>query len=55
MSDSKVIPIWALIVCWLLAVPMIIDPEFWLELKIPIFLAFLALTVVALRQRFSAG
>ncbi|MDX1382447.1 MAG: hypothetical protein R3190_02330 [Thermoanaerobaculia bacterium] len=50
-NTSRVVPIWMLVLCWLVALPMVIDGEFWIEIKLPIFVSFLILTIGLLRHR----
>ena len=53
MSDSKggrVVPIWMLVLCFVAALPMVIDGEFWIEIKLPIFLPFLVLIAGLFRR-----
>ena len=54
MSDAatgRAVPIWMIVLCWLLSIQIVIDTEFWLWIKLPVYLPFLVLTIVLFRRR----
>ncbi|MEE2777321.1 MAG: hypothetical protein VYE73_11260 [Acidobacteriota bacterium] len=44
------VPIWALIALWLIAIPELISADAWWWMKVPLFLPFIALTILRFRK-----
>ena len=57
MSDKSTasVPIWMLIVCWIAALPLLIDGEYWMELKVLLFLPLVLTTIFLVQHRRTAA
>ncbi len=54
-SGERFVPIWMLVVFWLFALPMLIDGEYWLWMKVPLFVPIVVLTIGLVRHRDAAA
>ena len=53
-KSAAAVPYWMLIVCWIVALPNLIDGEYWWWLKALLFVPFILMTISLVHRRLTA-
>ena len=54
-SGERFVPVWMLVVFWVFARPMLIDGEYWLWMKAPLYTVLIVMTIGLVRHREGLG
>ena len=54
-SGERFVPVWMLVVFWVFALPMLIDGEYWLWMKAPLYTVLIVMTIGLVRHREGLG
>ena len=54
-SGARFVPLWMWGVFWLYAFPMLLDGEYWLWMKVPLYTVLVVMTIGLVRHRDAAA